>query len=136
MLATGGGAFMNAETRAAIRAKGVSVWLKADLDVLMRRVKRRADDRPLLQTDDPAETRAPADGRALSGLCAGRPHRACRATSRTRSIVDEIVAALAAQLGVAAPHRSRGDAVMTAPLRVRRTDRRARSRSASAPMTS
>ncbi len=50
VLATGGGAFMNAETRAGIRAKGVSVWLKADLEVLMRRVKRRSTaDRPLLQ---------------------------------------------------------------------------------------
>ena len=41
VLATGGGAFMNAETRAAIGAKGISIWLKADFDVLMRRVKRR-----------------------------------------------------------------------------------------------
>lgn len=55
VLATGGGAFMNADTRAAIREKAVSVWLKADLDVLMRRVKRRSD-RPLLKTADPAAT--------------------------------------------------------------------------------
>src|ERR1700735_4103851 len=55
VLATGGGAFMNADTRAAIGAKGVSVWLKADLEVLMRRIKRR-QDRPLLQADDPGET--------------------------------------------------------------------------------
>ena len=55
VLATGGGAFMNAETRAAIRAKGVSVWLKAEFDVLMKRVKRRATaDRPMLQ-GDPAQ---------------------------------------------------------------------------------
>ena len=55
VLATGGGAFMNAETRAGIRAKGVSVWLKADFEVLMRRVKRRATaDRPMLQ-GDPAQ---------------------------------------------------------------------------------
>ena len=55
VLATGGGAFMNAETRVAIRQKGVSVWLKADFEVLMRRVKRRATaDRPMLQ-GDPAE---------------------------------------------------------------------------------
>ena len=53
VLATGGGAFMNADTRGLIRAKGISVWLKADFDVLMRRIKRRSD-RPLLQTDDPA----------------------------------------------------------------------------------
>lgn len=55
VLATGGGAFMNPESRAAIHAKGISVWLKADFDVLMRRIKRRSD-RPMLKTDDPAET--------------------------------------------------------------------------------
>src|SRR4051795_871665 len=38
VIATGGGAFMNPDTRAAIKAKGVSVWLKADVDVLMRRI--------------------------------------------------------------------------------------------------
>src|SRR5438270_13946838 len=55
VLATGGGAFMNAETRKAIRQKGVSVWLKAEFEVLMRRVKRRATaDRPMLQ-GDPAQ---------------------------------------------------------------------------------
>ena len=52
VLATGGGAYMNADTRARIRERGISVWLKADLDVLMKRVKRRGD-RPLLKADDP-----------------------------------------------------------------------------------
>ncbi len=52
VLATGGGAFMNAETREAIKADGISVWLRADLDVLMRRVAKR-DNRPLLKADDP-----------------------------------------------------------------------------------
>jgi shikimate kinase len=55
VLATGGGAFMNADTRTAIRAKGISVWLRATLDVLTRRIKRRGD-RPLLKNADPAET--------------------------------------------------------------------------------
>jgi len=55
VLATGGGAFMNADTRAAIRAKGISVWLRATLDVLNRRIRRR-NDRPLLKDADPAET--------------------------------------------------------------------------------
>ena len=55
VLATGGGAFMNADTRAAIRLKGISIWLKADFDVLLRRVRRRSD-RPLLQNGDPADT--------------------------------------------------------------------------------
>jgi shikimate kinase len=55
VLATGGGAFMRADSRERIRSKAVSVWLKADADIIMRRVKRRAD-RPLLQTADPAAT--------------------------------------------------------------------------------
>src|SRR5215468_8875739 len=55
VLATGGGSFMREETRSRVREKAVSVWLKADADVIMRRVKRRAD-RPLLQTADPAAT--------------------------------------------------------------------------------
>ncbi|MBO6554031.1 MAG: shikimate kinase [Roseitalea sp.] len=52
VLATGGGAFMNADTRAAIGAAGVSVWLSADLDLLMARVSRKAT-RPLLRAPDP-----------------------------------------------------------------------------------
>ncbi|AWN41079.1 shikimate kinase [Methylobacterium durans] len=55
VLATGGGAFMRESTRARIAEGGVSVWLKADLDVLMRRVRKRGN-RPLLQTEDPEET--------------------------------------------------------------------------------
>jgi shikimate kinase len=55
VLATGGGAFMHPQSREAIRAKGVSVWLKAEFDVLMKRIKRR-NDRPMLHTDDPAGT--------------------------------------------------------------------------------
>src|SRR5258707_3784834 len=55
VLATGGGAFMREDTRNRVGAKAVSIWLKADADVIMRRVKRRAD-RPLLQTADPAAT--------------------------------------------------------------------------------
>ena len=53
LLATGGGAFMREETRNRIRDKAISMWLKADADVILRRVKRRAD-RPLLQNADPA----------------------------------------------------------------------------------
>ncbi len=52
VLATGGGAFMSAETRAAVRERGLSIWLRADLPVLMRRVGKR-NTRPLLKTDDP-----------------------------------------------------------------------------------
>jgi shikimate kinase len=92
VLATGGGAFMNAETRAATSAKGVSIWLKAELDILMRRIKRR-HDRPLLHTEDPAatlqqlmEVRDPAYALAdLTVQSRDVPHE---------KIVDEIVAAL------------------------------------------
>jgi shikimate kinase len=52
VLATGGGAFMDPETRAVIRRRGVSVWLRADLDVLVARVSRRSN-RPLLKAGDP-----------------------------------------------------------------------------------
>jgi shikimate kinase len=55
VLATGGGAFMRRETRDRIRDKAVSIWLKADAEVIMRRVRRRSD-RPLLQTADPEAT--------------------------------------------------------------------------------
>ncbi len=52
VVATGGGAFMNAEIRAAIGAHGVSVWLNADIDTLMERVVKKKN-RPLLRTADP-----------------------------------------------------------------------------------
>lgn len=52
VLATGGGAYMDPETRAAIKSRGISIWLKADLRVLLKRVGRR-DNRPLLAVSDP-----------------------------------------------------------------------------------
>lgn len=55
ILATGGGAFMNENIRKDIEDGGVSVWLNADIDILMKRVQRRAD-RPLLKTEDPEAT--------------------------------------------------------------------------------
>ena len=51
VLATGGGAYMDTETRATIKARGLSIWLKADLKVLLKRVGRR-DNRPLLAGGD------------------------------------------------------------------------------------
>ena len=70
VLATGGGAFMNDETRRLIKEKAVSVWLKADLDILARRVSRK-DTRPLVSGKDPmtvltelAEKRYPVYGQA------------------------------------------------------------------------
>jgi shikimate kinase len=55
VLATGGGAYMSSDTRAEISDHGLSLWLKADLNVLYERVARRSG-RPLLQTDDPRST--------------------------------------------------------------------------------
>jgi len=63
VLATGGGAFMNPQTRELIKSRAVSVWLKADLDILARRVSRK-DTRPLLAGRDPLEVlQAQADAR-------------------------------------------------------------------------
>lgn len=55
VVSTGGGAFINPNTRQRIKESGVSVWLKADLDVLWNRVSRR-EGRPLLKTADPKGT--------------------------------------------------------------------------------
>jgi len=70
VLATGGGAFVNPETRALIKSKAVAVWLKADLELLARRVSRK-EGRPLLKGRDPmdvlredAQLRYPAYGEA------------------------------------------------------------------------
>src|SRR6476659_6532063 len=96
VLATGGGAFMHPQSRDAIRAKGISVWLKADHDVLMKRIKRR-NDRPLLKTDDPGETlrrlmaeRDPVYAEAdVTVLSRDVPHEI---------IIGEIVSAVTSQL--------------------------------------
>jgi shikimate kinase len=101
VIATGGGAFMREETRNRIRDKAISIWLKADADVIMKRVKRRAD-RPLLQTEDPAatvrrllEAREPVyQGADITILSRDVPHD---------RIVDECIAALRGRLCAVAP---------------------------------
>lgn len=55
VVSTGGGAFMNPLTREIIKSEGLSIWLKADLDVLWDRVSRR-ETRPLLKTENPKAT--------------------------------------------------------------------------------
>jgi shikimate kinase len=52
VLSTGGGAFMDPETRARIAERGISIWLRAELELMLKRVSRR-NDRPLLQVADP-----------------------------------------------------------------------------------
>ncbi|WP_332701413.1 shikimate kinase [Devosia sp.] len=55
VLATGGGAFVNGETRALVKAEAITVWLKAEVDILFERVSRRSN-RPLLKTSNPRAT--------------------------------------------------------------------------------
>jgi shikimate kinase len=106
VLATGGGAVMNVTTRAAIKARGVSVWLDAEFDVLMRRINKRKSDRPMLQTADPAAT--------LRQLLAERGPFYAQADLTVQSrevphdaIVSEIMKAIAAFLD-ASPQEQRG----------------------------
>src|SRR6202166_226898 len=96
VLATGGGVFMREDTRHPIGEKAVSLWLKADADIIMKRVKRRAD-RPLLQTADPAAT----VGRLIEEREPVYQHADITIWSRDvphEKIVDECVDALHARL--------------------------------------
>ena len=74
ILATGGGAFMNEEIRADIAESGVSVWLNADLEILMKRVQRRAN-RPLLKTEDPEATMVALLEEQVPPMQSPRPER-------------------------------------------------------------
>jgi shikimate kinase len=94
VLAAGGGAFMNDATREAIRDKGVSIWLQAELDVLLRRISKRRNERPLLQTGDPEAT--------LHALLIEREPTYAQAdlTVHSREVAhDSIVADIVAALG-------------------------------------
>lgn len=94
VLATGGGAFVDPETRARVKELGLSIWLKAPIPLLVERVKRR-DTRPLLRNGDPAviltklaEARYPAYAEAdIVVESGGGPHEA---------VVDSIINALKA----------------------------------------
>jgi len=102
VLATGGGAFMNADTRAASRAKGISVWLKADFDILVKRVKRRSTaDRPMLQGDPAQRIRELMDQRYPIYAEADVTVISRDVTHET--IVNEIVWALGERLGIPVP---------------------------------
>ncbi|WP_299015952.1 shikimate kinase [uncultured Caulobacter sp.] len=101
VLATGGGAFVNAETRALINEKAISVWLKADIELLARRVGRK-DTRPLLKGKDPvavltelARVRNPAYAEAQVHVQTGdTPHGVA---------VDAILTALRQRLAPGVP---------------------------------
>jgi shikimate kinase len=94
VIATGGGAFVNDETRALIKERATSVWLHAPVDLLVERVSRR-NNRPLLTDKDPAEV--------LTKLAAEREPFYRQADIQVESgtgphekVVDDIIAALSA----------------------------------------
>ncbi|WP_137153746.1 shikimate kinase [Rhizobium sp. FKL33] len=96
VLSTGGGAFMTAETRDAIRNNGLSLWLDADLDTLWERVSKR-DTRPLLRTENPKKT--------LEDLMIARYPTYAQAHLKVKSrdvkkeqVADEVIAAIAGTL--------------------------------------
>jgi shikimate kinase len=105
VLATGGGAVMNPATRALIQEKGVSIWLSAEFELLLRRISKRKAERPMLQTADPTATlrellaaREPIYGQAdLTVQSRDVPHDA---------VVAEILDRLAAFLDAAPPQQS------------------------------
>jgi len=106
VLATGGGAFINADTRTLIAAKGISVWLKADFDTLLKRIRRR-NDRPLLKTEDPAAT--------LKALIDQRYPIYAEADLTVQSreiaheaIVEEVISGLTDKLGLSSPPAGEG----------------------------
>jgi shikimate kinase len=97
VLATGGGAFINDETRLAIQSTGVSIWLIADRDLILSRVRRRSN-RPLLKTEDP--------GAVIDRLLAERTPIYAEANIHIQSrdaahdvVIDDILSALADFLG-------------------------------------
>ena len=94
VLATGGGAFMDEATRAAMKEAAFTVWLKAPVEVLLGRVRKSSTVRPLLATPDPRET--------LQNLLAAREPGYAKADLAIESadeshavLVDKIIAALA-----------------------------------------
>ncbi|MEQ9350553.1 MAG: shikimate kinase, partial [Alphaproteobacteria bacterium] len=98
VLASGGGAFVNAETRMLVRSCAISIWLKASLETLVKRVGRR-HDRPLLRQGDPREIlsrlmeeRAPAYGESDITVCSGEDS----ADDTVRAVYAALTAWLAA----------------------------------------
>ncbi|HSL80532.1 MAG TPA: shikimate kinase [Pseudolabrys sp.] len=92
VLATGGGSVMDPQTRALISQKGISIWLKADIDVLLKRTKRR-NDRPLVEKiKDLLPVREPIYAQAdIIIQSRDEPHD---------TIIDEIMGELPKRLGL------------------------------------
>jgi shikimate kinase len=98
VLATGGGSLLDAQTRTLIREKGISIWLKADIEVLLKRTKRR-NDRPLAEKiRDLLPAREPFYAQAdIVVQSRDEPHD---------NIVDEIMVQLPRHLGLGAEKSS------------------------------
>ena len=111
VVATGGGAFMNEATRARIGENSISIWLKADLDTLMRRVRKRPT-RPLLQTPDPVATMR----RLLAErepIYAQADVTVCSREASHENVVEDVLSALEAHVagGSAATKMKSGERV-------------------------
>lgn len=127
VIATGGGAWMDAATRATVHARGVSVWLKADLDTLVKRTARRGG-RPLLKQGEPREVlsrlmdrRYPVYGEADVTVETG--------DDTPEHVTERVIAALERHLGIA-PLATGGDGMPPGTRRRAggRTGRRGRDR--------
>jgi shikimate kinase len=105
VVATGGGAFMDEDTRAQIKAGALSVWLKADLDTLLKRVSRRGG-RPLLKDNDPRDVMA-ALMAERDPVYAEADITVETAENPPAEVADRVVAALAIHLGLKLPPAKR-----------------------------
>ncbi len=101
VVSTGGGAFMDADTRARIKAGALSVWLKADLDTLLKRVSRRGG-RPLLKDKDPRDVMA-ALMAERDPVYAEADITVETAENPPAEVADRVIAALASHLGLKLP---------------------------------
>ena len=105
VIATGGGAFIDDDTRQKIKASGLSVWLKADTETLLKRVSRRGG-RPLLKGVDPRQV--------MTALTTGRDPLYAEADITVETsenppaeVTERVIAAVAAHFGVEPPPRPR-----------------------------
>ncbi|ESW63914.1 shikimate kinase [Mesorhizobium sp. M0761] len=101
VLSTGGGAFMNAQTREAIAGHGVSVWLKAEIDLLMERVSKK-QNRPLLKSADPRAVLERLMGERYPVYATSNITVPTR-DDRKEVIATEVVDALCGHFGIPAP---------------------------------
>jgi shikimate kinase len=96
VIALGGGAWTSAETRGAVAARGISIWLDVDLATLLERVQRRSS-RPLLQNEDPAAVLAKLDLERRPFYALADIHMKVKFGPHDR-VVDDLIRALSTQL--------------------------------------